>query len=81
MANYKLPRLDGIQSFWLKQFTSQPQRLSEELLKVEQLLFRGIPLKAINHIRNRCPIAYLNLILNRGTQLLIDKAVISCNWT
>ena len=31
MPNWKAPELDGIQGFWLKSFTSQHQRLTEEL--------------------------------------------------
>ena len=31
MPNWKVPGLDGIQGFWLKRFTSQYQRLTEEL--------------------------------------------------
>ena len=31
MPNWKAPGLDGIQGFWLKRFTSQHQRLTEEL--------------------------------------------------
>ena len=30
MQNWKAPRLDGIQGSWLKRFTSQHQRLTEE---------------------------------------------------
>ena len=31
MPNWKAPGLDRIQGFWLKRFTSQHQRLTEEL--------------------------------------------------
>ena len=31
MPNWKTPGLDGIQVFWFKRFTSQHQRLTEEL--------------------------------------------------
>ena len=31
MPNWKAPGLEGIQGFWLKRFTSQHQRLTEEL--------------------------------------------------
>ena len=31
MPNWRAPGLDGIQGFWLKRFTSQHRRLTEEL--------------------------------------------------
>ena len=85
MPNWKAPGLDGIQGFWLKRFTSQHQRLTEELneniqslsipswlVKSRTVLIKKDPRKG-NAVGNYWLIACLNLLWKLKTGRIADK--------
>ena len=85
MPNWKAPALHGIQGFWLKRFTSQHQRLTEELneniqslsipswlVKSRTVLIQKEPAKG-NVVGNYWPMACLNLLWKLKTGIIADK--------
>ena len=85
MSNWKATGLEGIRGFWLKRFTSQHQKLTEELNEniqsfsiFSQLLKSRIDLIQKDHtkgnaVRNYQPKASLNLLWKFKTGIIADK--------
>ena len=84
MPNWKGPEMDGIQEFWFKRFTSQHQRLPEELneniqalsytnwlVKSRTVLIQKNPAKG-NAVGNCRPIACLNLLWKLKNRRVVD---------
>ena len=82
---WKAPGLDGIQGFCLNRFTSQHQRLTEELneniqslsifiwlVKSRTVLIQKDSAK-VNAVSNYRPIACLNLLRKLKTGIIADK--------
>ena len=85
MSNWKAPGMDEIQGFWLKRFTCQHQRLTEELneniqslsipswsVKSRTVLIQKDTAKS-NTVGNYQPIACLNLLWKLKTCIIVDK--------
>ena len=81
MPNWKLPGLDGIQGFWHKSFTSQHQRMNENIqsLSTSSWLVKGrtglIQKDSAkgNAVGSYRPIACLNLLWRLKTGIIADK--------